>query len=321
MSTPEFGATILQALASSSHQVVGVVTQPDRPAGRKNRLTAPPVKLVAEQLGLPVMQVERLRGSEILTKLAEFSREADIFVVAAFGMLLPGAVLEMPRLQCLNVHGSLLPEYRGASPVAQAVLDGRSETGLTIMLMEKGLDTGPMLAKKAVPIANDETQSSLMQKLAEVGAELLLETLPLWAGGQLVAEPQDSSQATLTGIIKKDAGQINWHEPAALIERKTRAYNPWPGVFTNWNDQLLKILRAEVLSQNEVNFDQLQTVIPGQTLLARIDKTGEERLIIATGDGFLAPGELQLAGKKAVNIKDFLQGQKSIIGAQLGGQS
>jgi len=187
MSTPEFGATILQALASSSHQVVGVVTQPDRPAGRKNRLTAPPVKLVAEQLGLPVMQVERLRGSEILTKLAEFSREADIFVVAAFGMLLPGAVLEMPRLQCLNVHGSLLPEYRGASPVAQAVLDGRSETGLTIMLMEKGLDTGPMLAKKAVPIANDETQSSLMQKLAEVGAELLLETLPLWAGGQLVA--------------------------------------------------------------------------------------------------------------------------------------
>ncbi len=320
MGTPEFGATILRALASSPHEVVGVVSQPDKPAGRKNVLTPPPVKQAALELGLPIMQVERLRGAEILEELRRFSQEADVFVVAAFGMLLPVAVLEMPRLKCLNVHGSLLPAYRGASPVHQAILDGRSETGVTIMLMEKGLDTGPMLSKVAVPIAPDETQLTLMQKLAQAGSSLLLDTLPRWAVGEITPEPQDDSQATLTGIIKKEAGRINWHESAQLIERKTRAYDPWPGVFTTWNEQPLKILKADALLLTELTLLNPEALLtPGQTALARVLGEGSsERWVIATGEGFLAPREVHLAGKKATNIRDFLQGQRAIIGAQLG---
>jgi methionyl-tRNA formyltransferase len=194
MGTPEFGATILKALATAPGiEVTGVVTQPDRPAGRKNQLTPPPVKVAAVELGLPIMQVEKLRDPAIQQQLKDFSREAEVFVVAAFGLILPVAVLNMPALKCINVHGSLLPEYRGASPVAQAILDGKAETGVTIMLMEKGLDTGAMLTKVVTPITPDDTQPSLMAKLAEDGAKLLLETLPRWAAGEITPEAQDDS--------------------------------------------------------------------------------------------------------------------------------
>ncbi len=318
MGTPELGATVLKALANSSHQVIGVVTQPDRPAGRKNVLTPPPVKVAAQELGLPIMQVEKLRGEQILGELREFSQAADVFVVAAFGMLLPTTVLEMPRLKCLNVHGSLLPKYRGASPVAQALLDGCLETGVTIMQMEKGLDTGPMLSKVVVPIASDETQASLMQKLAEAGVKVLLETLPAWAENRITPEVQDDSQATLTGIIKKEYGRINWAEPAVLIERKIRAYDPWPGVFTSWNGQQLKILKAEVVLASALDTAEMlgNESKPGRVSLAKIG--GVERLLIITGSGFLAPTLLQLAGKKVVNSKDFVQGQRAIINTVLG---
>lgn len=322
MGTPEFGATILRALAASPHRIAGVVTQPDRPVGRKNVLTPPPVKQVAQELGLPVMQVERLRGAEVQEELQRFSQGADVFVVAAFGMLLPEAVLNMPRLKCLNVHGSLLPEYRGASPVAQAILDGRKQTGVTIMLMEKGLDTGPMLSKVAVNIAPDETQATLMQKLADAGAKLLLDTLPRWAAGQLTPKEQDNSRATLTTMIKKEDGRVDWHEPAELIERKTRAYNPWPGVFTIWNGQQLKILSAAVWPEDSLILSSTDDKpAPGEVLLARPNTEGSrEQLVIATGKDFLAPRELQLAGKKAVSARDFLQGQRAIVGAKLGEQ-
>lgn len=317
MGTPELGSTVLRALANSEHEVVGVVTQPDRPAGRKNVLTPPPVKQVALELGLPVMQVERLRGSEVIEELRSFSRGAEVFVVAAFGMLLPSAVLEMPALKCVNVHGSLLPEYRGASPVAQAILDGRKETGVTIMLMDKGLDTGPMLSKTVVPIAPTETQASLMEKLAWAGADLLLKTLPAWAAGEITPQAQDDSKASLTRIIKKEDGRIKWEESAELIERKIRAYDPWPGVFTIWNGQPLKILKAEVVSKENLDLDEV--LQPGTVRLARLkDKGAKEHLIIATGQNFLAPLELQMSGKKALNIRDFLQGQRGIIGVQLG---
>lgn len=321
MGTPEFGAVVLRRLATSPYQVVGVVTQPDRPVGRKNLLTPPAVKVTAQEFNLPVMQAAKLRDPAVLAQLHQFSREADVFVVASFGMLLPTAVLQMPRLGCLNVHGSLLPAYRGASPVAQAILDGKRETGVTIMLMEKGLDTGPMLSRQAMTIAPGETQAGLMSKLAEVGAALLLETLPAWAAGGIEPQPQDPTQATLTGIISKDAGRIDWAKSAVYIERMTRAYDPWPGAFTYWAGQLLKILRADVFNQDQLTLVEpnVSAPEPGWIGIAQIGSDPKaQRLVVATGEGWLAPRELQLAGKKALASRDFLTGQRQLINAILG---
>jgi methionyl-tRNA formyltransferase len=314
MGTPTFGATILKALATAPHEIVGVVTQPDRPAGRKNTLTPPPVKLAAQELGLPLMQVEKLRDPAIQAHLGEFSKGADVFVVASFGMILPVAVLSMPPLGCINVHASLLPAYRGASPVAQAILDGLSETGVTIMLMEKGLDTGAMLRKIVTPISPDDTQETLLEKLAADGAKVLIETLEPYAEGKIQPIPQDHSQATHTGIIKKEDGLVNWDEPAVKIERKTRAYDPWPGVFTTWEGQTLKIGRSDLVSFEENPAEP--NLANGITALGKIN--GKERLLIKTGSGWLAPRELQLPGKKMLAINDFLRGQGTIVGAKLG---
>ena len=316
MGTPPFGATVLRRLASA-YEVVGVVTQPDRPAGRKNTLTPPAVKTAALELGLPVLQLERLRTAGNQARLREFAGDADLFVVASFGMILPQAVLDMPPLQCLNVHASLLPAYRGASPVGQAILDGLTETGVTIMRMEKGLDTGPMLSRVVVPIAPDETQPSLLDKLALAGGNLLVETLPAWAVGEIVPTSQDDGQATHTGIIKKEAGQIDWQESAILIERKSRAYDPWPGIFTLWEGQTLKLGRCEVFEGDQIGLTEATQ--PGQVVLARPDgESGSERLLIATGDGFLAPRGLQLPGKKMLSAEDFGRGYRSFVGAVLG---
>lgn len=312
MGTPEFGATILRRLAAN-FPLVGVVTQPDRPAGRKNLLTPPAVKLAAQELGLPVLQVEKLRSAESQAQLRQFSAGAAVFVVASFGMILPQAVLDIPPLQCLNVHASLLPAYRGASPVAQAILDGLDETGVTIMLMEKGLDTGPMLSKVVVPLSPAETQPTLMDKLARAGAELLVETLPRWASGQITPQPQDHSQATHTGIIQKEAGRINWQQSAVQIERQGRAYDPWPGIYTTWNGQTLKIGRSEALPSSAVSVE-VDNPLPGQVLLSQ---SPAARLLIATGAGFLAPLELQLPGKKMLPATDFLRGYRDFTGAQL----
>ncbi len=309
MGTPPFGATVLRRLAAS-HEVIGVVTQPDRPAGRKNTLTPPAVKVVAQELGLPVLQIERLRGPEVQSRLKEFANGADVFVVASFGMLLPVAVLEMPPLGSLNVHASLLPAYRGASPVAQAILDGRNETGVTIMQMEKGLDTGPALSRVVVPIAPDDTQPTLLEKLAQAGAELLVETLPRWANHEIQPEPQDHNQATHTGIIKKEDGLINWLESAAGIERKSRAYDPWPGIYTLWQGQTLKLGHCEVLPE------KVDHLSPGETALLPVG--GSPSLIIGTGQGGLAPLELQLPGKRMLPVADFVRGYPDFVGAKLG---
>ncbi|MBN9387283.1 MAG: methionyl-tRNA formyltransferase [Chloroflexi bacterium] len=311
MGTPQFGATILRRLAEK-FEVVGVVTQPDRPAGRKNLLTPPPVKIAAQDLGLPVLQLEKLRPAESQAKLREFAAGAEAFVVASFGMILPVAVLEMPPLKCINVHASLLPAYRGASPVAQALLDGLEKTGVTIMLMEKGLDTGPILTQVITPIAPDETQETLLAKLAHDGAELLVETLPRWATGEITPQPQDSSLATHTGIIQKEAGRINWQESAVVIERKNRAYEPWPGIFTTWNGQTLKLGRCKVVAETDLPSGTERE--PGRVI------AGQENaapLLIATGEGFLAPLELQLPGKKMVPVAEFSRGYRQIIGAVL----
>ncbi len=318
MGTPSFGATVLRRLAAEPKiGLTGVVTQPDRPAGRKNLLTPPEVKRAALELNLPVLQLERLRSEEDQARLREFAAGAEIFVVAAFGMLLPQAVLDIPRLQCLNVHGSLLPAYRGASPVAQALLDGLAETGVTIMKMEKGLDTGPMLSRVILSIGANDTQPVLMDKLAVAGADLLAVTLPEWAAGQLEPEPQNPLQASHTGIIKKEAGQIDWQQSATQIERKSRAYDPWPGIFTAWQGQTLKLGRCAVyeIEQLEPEGDFPSA---GQTALAALTGTGQEILVIGTGAGLLAPQELQLPGKKMLPASEFLRGYRHFIGANLG---
>lgn len=291
---------------AESFEVVGVVTQPDRPAGRKNILTPPPVKVAALELGLPVLQVEKLRSAEAQAQLREFAAGAEVFVVAAFGMILPEAVLNMPPKQCVNVHASLLPAGRGASPVAQVILDGLAETGVTIMLIEKALDAGPILSQRVVPLAPDETQATLMDKLAEAGAELLVETLPRWVAGEITPQPQDHRRATYTGIIKKEAGLIDWNETAVQIERKARAYDPWPGLYTYWESQLLKLGHCQVIEPDR----QYQ---PGEVFLA-----GNNQLAIATGQDAVLPQSLQLPGKKMLSAADFLRGYRQIIGARLG---
>ncbi|HEX2914032.1 MAG TPA: methionyl-tRNA formyltransferase [Chloroflexia bacterium] len=319
MGTPQFGATVLKHLASA-FEVVGVVTQPDRPAGRKNTLTPPAVKVMAQELGLPVMQVEKLRTPEVQEELRRFANGADVFVVASFGMILPQVVLDMPPLKCINVHASLLPAYRGASPVAQAILDGLAETGVTIMQMEKGLDTGPMLAKVTVAITPDDTQPTLMDKLAEAGAALLVATLPKWASAEIIPEPQDSSQASHTGIIKKEDGLVNWQESAASIERKIRAYDPWPGVYTYWTAQApgqpLKLGRADVFHDEQLELNEAEP-LSGTVLISKVKGNGE-RLIIKTGDSYLAPRSLQMPGKKMLPVEDFIRGYRNINGAHLG---
>jgi methionyl-tRNA formyltransferase len=312
MGTPELGATVLKALAADPrYELTGVVTQPDRPAGRKNILTPPPVKVAAQELGLPFMQVEKLRNLTAISQLQEFSREAEVFVVAAFGMLLPQAVLEMPLHGCINVHGSLLPEYRGASPVAQAILDGKTETGVTIMLMDRGLDTGPMLSKVVIPIAPEETQPTLMDKIAKAGATLLLETLPELVAGKIIAEPQDHNRATLTSIIKKEDGLIDWQKSAEEIERMSRAYYPWPGIFTTWQGQSLKLTRVVLYSDSE----QPNGTIPGS--VKAVKKGATVQLIVTTGSGYLQLVELQLAGKKATPAVDFLRGYPTFQNSKL----
>ncbi len=315
MGTPEFGATVLKTLVDNGFEVTGVVTQPDRSSGRHKKLAAPPVKKIAQELNLPVMQLERLKGEKVIEDLRKFAGGAEVFVVAAFGMLLPGPVLEIPPLKCINVHGSLLPRYRGASPVAQAILDGCQETGVTIMLMEKGLDTGQMLSKTVVPVDSAETQLSLMAKLAKTGSELLVSTLPRWASGQIIPQPQDSSQASLTGIIKKEDGKINWSEPAEIIERKVRAYFPWPGTFTTWKGQTLKIIKARTINSELPVSPGSLPIPPGEVVEGLV--AGKPVPLISTGQGLLQPLEMQLPGKKPVQSPVFISGYPLFIGSML----
>jgi methionyl-tRNA formyltransferase len=230
MGTPDFAVPALTALIKSEYQVMGVVTQPDRPSGRGKKLTPSAVKVVAEAANLPVLQPETLKDEEAKQALAAL--QPDLIVVAAFGQILRQEVLELPRHGCLNIHASLLPRWRGAAPVAAAILAGDAETGVTLMKMDVSLDTGPMIAHQALPITPDHTTETLTAVLAEVGATLLLDTLPDWLAGQIEAQPQDNNLATFAPRLKKEAGRIDWTQPAVLIERQVRAFDPWPGTFS-----------------------------------------------------------------------------------------
>lgn len=293
MGSPEFALPVLRELADH-YLVVGIVTQPDRPAGRGRVLTSPPIKILADELNLPVIQPRRLNEPDAIQQLHHWA--PDLIVVAAFGQILRPAILDLPQFGSLNVHASLLPRWRGAAPIQVAIMNGDGQTGITIMRMDPGIDTGPYLAQKPIQITGQDTAGTLTTKLSLLGADLLLETLPLYLSGTLVPEPQDDSLATYAPMIKKEDGLLDFSSSAISLERKIRAFTPWPGAFTYWNNQILKIHRAHAV-------DVTAAPAGRKTIY-------QEFPAITTGIGILVIDELQLAGKNLQTGKTFLQGAR-----------
>jgi methionyl-tRNA formyltransferase len=299
MGTPAFAVPSLEALlrletvGGRRARLVGVFTQPDRPAGRGKRLIAPPVKVVALGAGVSVFQPERLRRPEGMAALS--SLEPELIVVAAYAQILPRAALDLPRFGCLNVHASLLPRYRGASPIQAAILDGERETGVSLMLMDEGLDTGSVIAQAREPIGDEDTAESLSHRLALAGAGLLVRTLPAWVGGELTPQPQDNGLATMTRPLTKEEGRIDWSRPATYLARHIRAMHPWPGAFTTAGEGILKVLAAaagECAVQGS----------PG-TLLRR-----DGWPAVVTGEGELILRIVQPEGRRAMDGAAWLRG-------------
>jgi len=294
--TPDFAARHLDALLSSEHQIVGVFTQPDRPAGRGKKLMPSPVKVLAEEKGLPVFQPASLRPQDNQQLVADLN--ADIMVVVAYGLILPKAVLEMPRLGCINVHGSLLPRWRGAAPIQRSLWAGDSETGVTIMQMDVGLDTGDMLYKLSCPITADDTSATLYDKLAQLGPQGLIETLQQLAEGRAQPQVQDETLATYAEKLSKEEARIDWSLSACELERCIRAFNPWPMSYLMIDEQPVKVWKASAL---DINSD----AAPGTI----IDAT-KRGIQVATGEGVLNLESLQPAGKKAMSAQDLLNSRR-----------
>ena len=316
MGTPDFAVTTLRALIGSGHEVVAAVSQPDKPFGRKAELRPTPVRAAAEAEGIPVLQPRRLRDPEFTEKLEQL--DPDVIVVAAYGKIIPGFILELPKYGCLNVHASLLPKYRGAAPIQWAILDGETETGISIMQMNEGLDTGDILNISRVAITDTETGGSLFDKLAAEGGRLLVDTLKLLEAGQIRPEKQPADSPTpYARMIVKEDGLIDWKRSAAEIERQVRALDPWPGAYTRLNGKLFKVLRSHVPAWNETNDPQYDRIgngrMPGCVLSA-----GSGGIDICTGDGVLRVTEVQLEGKKRMEAADFLRGRPMEQGLVLG---
>jgi methionyl-tRNA formyltransferase len=305
MGTPDFAATSLDALLKSDDSVVGVITQPDRPKGRGQVLTPSPVKLLAQREQIPLLQPLKMKDPEFLQALAEW--KPDLIVVAAFGRILPPAILSLPPLGCINVHGSLLPKYRGAGPIQWAIINGETETGITTMLMDEGMDTGAMLLQKAIPIIADDTAGTLSPRLAEIGGKLLVETIIQLKNGTLVPRPQDSSHATLAPLLKKEDGVIDWALPATALANRVRGLAPWPGAYTTaaggerWTIWRTLVLPGPV------------TKPPGVVIAITT-----EAIHVATGEGVLAVMELQPANSRRMAVSQFLSGHPVAVGLQLG---
>lgn len=292
MGSPDFSLSALRALASH-YQVVGVVTQPDRASGRGRELKAPPVKLLAQELNIPVIQPQKLREPEAMQQLQSWNPE--LIVVAAFGQILRKEVLELPQYGCINIHASLLPRWRGAAPINAAVLAGDEETGVTIMKMDVGLDTGPMLSMRKIRITPDDTAGSLLQALSTLGADLLIETLPAYISGNLIPQPQPEEGATYAPMLKKEDGLLDFNHPAVDLERRVRAMNPWPGAWFQWHGAPLKIHKAHV-EQGQAE--------AGKRLVE------QNQPAVGTGSGLLILDEVQPPGKKSMSGKAFLSGAR-----------
>lgn len=297
--TPDFAAASLQALLDAGHDVIGVYTQPDRPAGRGRKLTPSPVKALALEHNLPVYQPVNFKLEEDRQRLA--SLQADLMVVAAYGLLLPKAVLDAPRLGCINVHASLLPRWRGAAPIHRSLLAGDSETGVTIMQMDEGLDTGAMLLKKRCPITASDTSGELHDRVAAIGAAALLESLPAIADQTITAEAQDDSLACYAHKLEKAEGEIDWHKSASEIARQVRGLSPWPVAFTSLNGETLRVWYAE--ASNEETSAKPGTVIG----------TDKKAIIVACGEGAVRLLKIQLPGSKAMDSSAVLNSKKELF--------
>lgn len=308
MGTPDLAATVLGALLGApGMEIIGVVTQPDRPKGRDLKLQASPVKQIALKANLPVLQPQKARDEAFVAELRDL--EPELIVVAAFGQILPKVILDLPRLGCLNVHTSLLPKYRGAAPIQRAIANGDSETGVTIMKMDVGMDTGDILTQRATPIDASDNGQTLHDRLAQLGAELLIGTIPAYMAGAIQPRPQQNELATHAAKIKKEDGHIDWQLPAQTIWNRLRAFTPWPGAFTFLPDQpkprLLKIWKAIPLSSGHGN--------PGH-----IFGSDPDGIVVACGQGALKILELQLEGGRRMTTPDFLLGHPLPPGTRLG---
>ncbi len=300
--TPEFAAAALEAILAAGYEVPLVLTQPDRPAGRGMALQASPVKQVALKHGLPVHQPEKLRTPEAQQPLQDVA--ADVLVVAAYGLILPQVVLDMPRLGCVNIHASLLPRWRGAAPIHRAIEAGDAETGITLMQMDAGLDTGPMLLEARLPILPQDTTGSLHDKLASMGAELIVQGLKQLEQGGLTATPQPEEGVTYAAKIGKAEAELNWQRSAQELDRAIRAFNPFPGASSKLGETVLKIWEAQPVDASG----------PAGQVLA----VGPEGIVVACGSGALRLTRLQKPGGKRLPAADFLRGTPVVVGAQLG---
>ena len=295
MGTPEFAVPSLAALLTSKHRVVGVVTQPDRPKGRGQELAASPIKQLAGQHKIPILQPLRMKDPGFLDALSAW--KPDLIVVAAFGRILPKIILDVPPHHCINVHASLLPKYRGAGPIQWALIRGERETGITIMLMDEGMDTGAILLQAKVPITPDDTAGTLSSKLAEVGGRLLIETLAGLQNGTVTPQPQDSSQATMAPLLKKEDGLLDWSIPALDLANRVRGLSPWPGAYTYLGEDRWVIWKSQALHRSTA-------AVPPGTIM---DAT-KEGLIVATGSGLLRIMEFQPANSRRMSAAQYLAG-------------
>jgi methionyl-tRNA formyltransferase len=304
MGTPGFAVPILSSLLNKPYEVVAVYTRPDKPVGRSQQIAWSPVKKLAMEHKIPVIQPMTFKSAEVMEELASFNPE--LIIVAAFGHILPQEVLSLPKFGCLNLHPSLLPRHRGASPIADALLCGDEFTGVTIMLITAKIDSGSILAQREVGISFKDTTGSLISKLAQTGAQLLLETLPKWLAGELKPQTQDESQATYSRKINKNDGEIDWHLSAAELWRQVRAYNPWPGSYTWWQGKRLKIHKA-------IPFSKVSNSGMGDVVaLQEPPEVG-----VVTGRGILGICQVQLEGKRQMSVSEFVRGQRDFVGSTL----
>jgi methionyl-tRNA formyltransferase len=303
--TPGFAVPPLDALQAAGHQLVATYTQPDRPAGRGQSLASSPVKQRALQLGIAVEQPASLKSDEAVARLRELA--PDLMVVVAYGLILPPAVLDVPRHGCWNIHASLLPRWRGAAPIQRAILAGDEATGITIMQMDAGLDTGPMLLTRRMPIGPREHGGSLHDRLAGLGAEAIVAAIAGWQSGQVAPQPQPGDGATYAAKIRKDEARIDWTQPAVVIDRQVRAFNPWPVAETTWAGKQLRVWQAEPEPAE----------LPDHASPGAVVESAAGRLVVATGAGALRLTQVQLAGKRAMPAAEFLNAH-ALAGARLG---
>ncbi len=303
MGTPAFAIPALESLAASGYDLIAVYVQPDRPTGRGRQVAPPPVKVAAQRLGLTVLQPDTFKSPQAVDELRAL--KPDVIVVAAYGKLLPKSVLDIPPRGCVNIHPSLLPLYRGPSPVTSALLNGDSVTGVTIMLLGAGMDDGPILARTTMPIGPSDNGITLTDKLASEGARLLLETLPKWLSGGIEPQPQDNSRATVCKKVQKEDGLIDWSSTAVEIWRRVRAFQPWPGTYTTWKGKMLKVLESSPIEGKADAPGAVVATGPGHAVA------------VSTGDGLLALTRVQLEGRKPTTASEFILGYRDFIGSRL----